>query len=198
MLNFSGNPLIEKSLAIVLLLFFLMAGYLLFSNIYLNQLFILDTDINLKLKKASKVESILSKEVELKAKISTQKKKLDKNKIFLTNSKPSTASTELQNKIKRLIASKSKAKILTIKPHPFVEFDNYTETSIEIRMKNIGHNGIKNIIYLIENSSPTLIIKELDIKRTQLRYKTLVKSKSSADKLEFILVVSAFFRGNAQ
>jgi hypothetical protein len=195
--NFSGNPLIEKTLAVVLLLFFLMAGYLLFSNIYLNQLYILDKGINLKLKKVSKVESILGKEAELKAKISVQKKRLDKNKIFLTNTKPSTASTELQNKIKRLIVSKSKAKILTIKPHPFVKFDNYTETSIEIRMKNIGHNGIKNIIYLIENSSPTLIIKELDIKRTQLRYKTLVKSKGSVDKLEVILVVSAFFRGNA-
>lgn len=196
--NFRQNPLLEKSLAIFLLLFFLMTGYFLFSNIYLNQLFVLDTDINLKLKKISKVESILDKEAELKSKISIQKKKLDKNKIFLTNSKPSTASTELQNKIKNLIVSKSKAKILSIKTNPFVEFDHYTETSIEIRMKNIGHNGVKNIIYMIENSSPTLIIKELDIKRTQLRYKALVKTQGNVDKLEVILVVSAFFRGNTQ
>ena len=194
MFNLIANPLLEKFLAIFILIFFLLSGYFIFTNIYFEQLHVLDRSINLKKQKTAKLDSILSKEKELMAKINIQKNKLKSSQIFLTNKIPSTASSELQNKIKRIISSQTRAKILTTKPYPSVKHENYTETSIEVRMKNIQHSGIQKILYKIENELPLLIIKELEIKRVQLRYKALVKSEGETDKLEVILVVSAFFR----
>ncbi len=195
MLNFIENSLFNKIAAVLLLLLVCLISYSFFTNLYLDPLIELNDEITINKKKAAKVDSILANEKELKEKISNQKKLLDKYKIFLKNSKPATASSELQNKIKNLIVSYSKAKILTIKPFPLIKHEGYSETSIEIKLRKIKHEGLYKILYQIENNTPLLLITEIDIKKAQLRYKTLIKKQSAPVELDVTFMVSGFFRG---
>ena len=65
-------------------------------------------------------------------------------------------------------------------------------------MRGVKHNELKNILYQVESGFPLLMINRLDIKRSQLRYKPIIKMDNRADKLEVILVVSGFFQGAEQ
>lgn len=198
MSNFSPIKVIEKSVALLILFALLFLTFLLFNNVYLEGLMSIDKEIDLKLKKRDKIESILVKEKSLKEEINNYKKQIQKNKIFLSNNKASTASSELQNKLKRLISNQSKAKILTIKPYPVINHEGYSESSIELRMKGLGHVEVQNILYSIESGKPMLKIKELDIKRKRSRYKALINSKRNDKELEVTLVVSGYYRSKSQ
>lgn len=191
------NTGIDRILAIALLLAGLGAGYVFVKYVYLEQLTRLSHDIELKKKKNGKIDSILVREKDIRVKINQRKSNIRRNKIFLTGGKAATAVSELQNKIKQLIAKNSKAKIQTIKPYPVLEYDDYAEASLEIRIKDIGHQGLHRVLYEIENHSPVLLIGELDIKLTQLRYTALVKEKEEPKKLAVTMVVSGFFRESA-
>lgn len=192
--NFFINKQADKILAIAILLALLSAGYFFASHIYLEQLSRLKSEIEFKKKSNAKIDSILAHEKDLKDKIERQRYANKKNVIFLTSSKSTTAASELQNDLKKLIATHSNAKILTIKPYPVVEYEHYSETSLEIRIKDISHEGLHNVLYRIENNAPVLQMKELDIKLTQLRYKSLVEQNSELENLAVTMVVSGFFR----
>lgn len=194
MSNYIRNKLAEKFLAVSILLVLFLFAFFIFDKFYIDHLISAQQQIELKQKKLVKVNSILAKEKELNKLIKQKNIKSQKNRLFLKNNIPSTASSELQNKLKKLIVAQSRARILTIKPYPVVEHDNYSETTLEIRMKDLKHQEIQKILYLIESEMPVLLIKELDIKRTQLRFKSVVKPKSNEEKLEVILVVSGFFK----
>lgn len=188
------NRQIDGILAVCILLLGLIAGYLSVKHVYLEQLISLNNEIELKKKKNAKINSILANEKGLRIKIQQQKNSNNKNKIFLTSNDSATAASDLQNYLKKLIATYSNAKILTIKPYPVLEHDEYSEASLEIRIKDIGHEGLHNVLYRIENNAPVLLIKELDIKLTQLRFKSVVTSKDKQEKLAVTMVVSGFYR----
>jgi len=188
------NSQIDRVLALGILLISLTGGYIFTKYVYLDQLLNFSYEMELMKKKNAKIDSILAEEKDLRDKITQQKYKNDKNKIFLNSNKSSTAASELQNYLKKLIAKNSKAKILAIKPFPIMEYDNYSEASLEIRIKDIVHKELHKVLFMIESKSPVLLIKELDIKRTQLQYKSLVNSKEKQPRLDVIIVVSGFFR----
>jgi len=188
------NSQIDRVLALGILLVGLVAGYSFMQFVYLEKLLSLNNEIELKKKKNVKIDSILTGERDLREKIKHQKGINNKNKIFLNSKNSATAASELHNYLKRLIAKNSKAKILAIKPYPVLKYDNYSETSLEIRIKDIGHKELHKILFMIESKSPVLVIKELDIKRDQLKYKSVVKSKNSQAKLGVVMVVSGYYR----
>jgi len=188
------NSQIDRVLAVSILLVGLIAGYVFIKYVYLEQLINLNHEMELMKKKNAKINSILASEKSLRDKIQQQKNTNNNNKVFLNSEKPPTAASELQNYLKKLIARNSKAKILAIKPYPVLKYDNYSETSLEIRLKDIGHKELYKILFFIESKSPVLLIKELDIKRNQLKYKSIVSSKDNQPKLDVTIVVSGFFR----
>ncbi len=188
------NTQIDKILAIGILLVGLVAGYGFVQYVYLEQLHNINYEIELKKKRNARVDSILASEKYFREIISQQKSINNKNKIFLNSKKSATAASELQNYLKRLIARHSKAKILAIKPYPVTNYDDYSETSLEIRIKDIGHKELHKVLFMIESRSPILLIKELDIKRDRLQYKSIVKLKDTAAKLTVTMVVSGFYR----
>ena len=185
---------VDKFLALGLLLTCLTTVYLFAKYVYLDQLEILGSEIELKKKKNAKIDSILVDEKTLRTRIRQQQNLIRKNNIFLNSSDSTAAASELQNYIKKLIATNSKAKIQTIKPFPVFEHGNYSEASLEIRIRDIGHQGLQRILYMIENKSPVLLIKELDIKQTQLHFKSVVKPKDKEEKVSVTVVVSGFYR----
>ena len=188
------NKEIDKILAVMLLLAGLVGGYLLVKHVYLEQMVKLSHEIELQKRKNAKVDSILAGERELRIKINEQKSNIRRNKIFLSGRKSATAVSELQNKIKNLVSKNSKGKIQTIKPYPVLIYDDYSEASLEIRIKDISHQGLHRVLYEIESHSPVLLINELDIKLSQLRYSALVEEKDENKKLAVTMVVSGFFR----
>lgn len=185
---------VDRILAVGLLLLVISGAYLLVQHVYLAQIKSLNSEIEFMKKKNAKIDSILSEEEDLDRKIKSRKKLSGKNKIFLVSSKHATAASELQNFLKRVIATHSKGKILTIKPYPVIEHDNYSEASLEIRIRGIGHQGLHKILYQIETNAPILVMKELDIKLNKLTYATLVKSKTEDQQLSVTMVVSGFYR----
>lgn len=177
-----------------MLLVVIAALSLVFNQFYIQQLVEQKNVLQQSRKKTEKVKMILTQENNLKKQISSFNKTKSKNKAFLTSNSPSTAASELQNVLKRLIATYSNSRILTMKPFPVVEHKDFSEASLEIRIKDIGHNGLKNVLYRIENHAPVMLVKELDIKRTQYRFKSVVKNQIKKDKLEAVIVVSGFYR----
>lgn len=188
------NKDIDKILAVMLLLAGLVGGYLFVKHVYLDQMVKLSHEIELQKRKNAKVDSILAGERELRIKINEQKSNIRRNKIFLSGRKSATAVSELQNKIKNLVSKNSKGKIQTIKPYPVLIYDDYSEASLEIRIKDISHQGLHRVLYEIESHSPVLLINELDIKLSQLRYSALVEEPDDSKKLAVTMVVSGFFR----
>ena len=180
--------------AIVLLLVVFAAGYFAVRYLYLEQLFDFASEIEFKKKKIAKIESILNEEEDLDKKIKARKKMGGKNKVFLASYKHATAASELQNFLKRVIATHSNGKIVTIKPYPVIDHGNYSEASLEIRIRGIGHPGLHKVLYQIEANAPILLMKELDVKLNKLKYATLVKSKNSQEQLSVTMVVSGFYR----
>jgi hypothetical protein len=188
------NREIDRILAVTLLLATLAAGYVFARYVYLERLIEVGHEIELKKKKNAKINSILANEKDIRVKINQQKGNILRNKIFLSGGKAATAITELQNSIKLLVSKNSRARIETIKPYPVLQYDNYSEASLEIRIKDISHQGLLEVLYKIESNSPVLLINELNIKLSQVRYTTLVEEKEKTKKLAVTMVVSGFFR----
>ena len=184
----------DRILAVAILLALFASGVAIFRYVYIEQLINLHQDIELKKRKNAKIDSILVRENELRIKINQQKSNIRSNRIFLSGAKSATAISELQNTVKVLIAKNSRAIVQTIKPYPVLKYEDYSEASIEIRVKDIGHQEIQRVLYSVESNSPVLLIKELDIKLTQLRYKALVEEEEEEKKLAVTMVISAFFR----
>jgi hypothetical protein len=194
--NLFGNQNVDKIIALTILALLLVISYLLFSNLYLSGLSELKSEIELSRKKTGKVDGILANEKKYQQEINKIKSEYKQSRNFLNSNQPSTASSEVQNKIKRIINSTSRAKIISLKPFPVIQHEGYSEVSVEIRMKDIGHKEIRKMLYAIESQLPLIIIKELDITRTQYSYKSILGA-AAKDKndLNVTLVASGFFRG---
>jgi hypothetical protein len=81
-----------------------------------------------------------------------------------------------------------------VKPFPVVKSDGYSEVSVEIRMKSVNHKEIQKMMYLIENELPLILIKDIDITRSSVAYKSILgKSKDTSD-MNITFVASSFFR----
>ena len=191
------NKQVDRVLALGLLLLVIASAYAFIQHVYLAQIKSLNSEIEIKKKRNAKIDSILKNEKAVKSEIAKQTRINRKNKIFLSGKKPATAASELQNYMKRLIATYTKATIVTIKPYPVIEHDDYSEASLEIRLKDVGHKGLHNVLFRIESNAPVLIMRELDIKLTQLRYKTVVEASEEKEKLAVTMVISGFYRGLA-
>jgi hypothetical protein len=173
----------------------LVISYLLFTRLYLSGLDELKSEIQINTRKVEKVDSILANEKIYQKNINEIKNKYKQAGNFLNSNQSSTASSEIQNKIKSIISRNTKAKILTLKPYPVTRHEGYSEVSIEIRMRDIGHEEVKNMLYKIESELPLIIIKELEIGRAQQQYKSILgKTRSNENDLSITLVASAFYR----
>jgi hypothetical protein len=193
--NLFGNQLVDKIVAVTILLVLLVISYLLFTRLYLSGLDELKSEIQINTRKVEKVDSILANEKIYQKNINEIKNKYKQAGNFLNSNQSSTASSEIQNKIKSIISRNTKAKILTLKPYPVTRHEGYSEVSIEIRMRDIGHEEVKNMLYKIESELPLIIIKELEIGRAQQQYKSILgKTRSNENDLSITLVASAFYR----
>jgi hypothetical protein len=188
------NSQVDKVLAVGILLGLLFAITIIVRYFYVGQLTSINHELELIKVKNSRVEQILNKEAELRKKFLQQRQLMSRDKLFLASQSPEAAASELQNGLKRLIARHSRAKVQTIKPIPAVELDNYSEISLEIRVRELSHRGLQNILFQVETHTPVLLIKELDLKRTQLNYKPLIKKAGQVSGLEATFVVSGLFR----
>lgn len=195
--NLFGHHQLDKLIAISILVLLLLMSYLLVTQIYLEGLNLIQTEIDINRKKSSKVDGILEKEKYYRNEINKIKGAYKQPKYFLSSNQSSTASSEVQNKLKKIINSQTKAKILTLKPYPVTKHEGYSEVSIEIRMKDVSHNEIQKMLYQIESEYPLIIINELDITRTQLTYKSILGKRNDSSDLNITLVASGFFRGSS-
>lgn len=193
--NLFGNQSVDKIVAIAILLLLLTILFLLFSNVYLVGLNEIQQEIEINRKKTQKVDSILANEKLYQQKINQIKREYRQAKNFLNSTQASTASSEIQNKIKNIISQNTTARILTLKPFPVIRHEGYSEVSVEIRMKDIGHKAIMDMLYKIESELPLIIIKELDVSLIQQQYKSLLgKPVMDGNDLNITLVASGFFR----
>ena len=192
--NLFGNHITDKAIALLILFVLLMMGYLVLTNFYVKDLSQIENEISINRKKSGKVDAILSKEKFYQDKINQIRKEYSKNRIFLESRQPTSASSEIQNTVKRLINTNTRAKILTIKTFPVIQHEGYSEVSVEIRMKDINHSEIQKMLYQIESQLPLIIVNELDVIRTQLQYKALVSKSGDQNDLNITLVVSGYFK----
>ncbi len=184
----------DKILAFGILLVVLLTVFLLLNNVYVEMLVDMNNEVKLLNRKSAKIKSILAIENDLKEKVIQKKNIMKKGKLFLSNNNSTSAASELQNYLKKLITTYSNSKILTIKPYPVAQHDEYSEVSLEIRVKDITHKELQNVLYRIETKSPVLLVKELGIRKTKLQYKPLIKKSGNTDHLESIFVISGFFQ----
>ncbi len=189
-----GNQNLDKAVALSILLMLLLLTYVLFSSFYLDGLREIESETEILRKKTQRVDSILAKEKLYQDEIQKVKKQYKQSKNFLNSSQPSTASSEIQNKLKSIISRNTQAKILTVKPFPVVQNDGYSEVSVEIRMKAVNHQEIQKMLYLIENELPLIIIKDIDITRTSVAYKSILAQSKDASDMNMTFVASSFFR----
>jgi hypothetical protein len=193
--NLFGSQNLDKIIAVSVLVVLLLLSYLLFSNVYLAGLNELASEMEIQKRKSQKVDSILAKEKYYQAEISKIEKKYKQSKNFLNSNQPSTALSEIQNKLRNIISRNTKAKILTVKPFPVTSHEGYSEVSVEIRMKGVNHQDLQKMLYLIENELPLIIIKDIDITRASVAYKSILGSRSKdASDLSLTFVASSFFR----
>lgn len=193
--NLFGSQNLDKIIAVSILVALLLLSYLLFSNVYLDGLNELESELQIQIKKTQKVDGILAKEKYYKNEISKFEKKYKSSKNFLNSDQPSTASSELQNKLRNIISSNTTAKILTVKPFPVITHEGYSEVSVEIRMSTVNHQDLHKMLYLIENELPLIFIKDIDITRAAVAYKSILGAKSKdASDLSLTFVASSFFR----
>ncbi len=190
------NSQVDKLIALVILVLTMAAGYIAVKHVYLERINALNHQITLAKRKQAKIDSILAAEQDLMHQIAQQKSRLRKDQLFLVNSKPATAASELQNFIKNLVARHSRAKISTIKPYPVNEYDDYSETSLEIRLRDVNHEDLQRLLFQIENSTPVIVVKELDILVARRRYKAVTNAPKHKPGLGVTLVVSGFFKGD--
>ena len=189
-----GNQNLDKAVALSILLLLLLLVYVLFSSFYLDGLREIESETEILRKKTERVDSILAQEKFYQDEIQKVKKKYKQSKNFLNSSQPSTASSEIQNTLKSIISRNTRAKILTVKPFPVVQNDGYSEVSVEIRMKAVNHQEIQKMLYLIENELPLIIIKDIDITRASVAYKSILGQSKDASDMSMTFVASSFFR----
>jgi hypothetical protein len=191
-----SNHTVDKAVALSILLLLVSLVLVFITEVYLDHFVQIEEEIDLNRKKAGRVDSILTKEAEYQKAILSYQRNKQSKQIFLKASNASTASSELQNKTKGLISRYTKAKIQTIKPYPVVQHDNYSEVAIEIRMRDITHSEVRDMLFQVESQLPLIMVSELEIVRTQLQYKSLVAKKGPQHSLNATMVLSAFFRGS--
>jgi multidrug efflux pump subunit AcrB len=167
----------------------------LFSNVYLAGLSELESEMEMQRKKTQKVDAILTKEKFYQSEIGKVERQYKQSKNFLNSDQPSTALSEIQNKLRNIISRNTRAKILTVKPFPVTSHEGYSDVSVEIRMKGVNHKDLQKMLYLIENELPLIIIKDIDITRAAVAYKSILGKKSKdASDLSLTFVASSFFR----
>ncbi len=193
--NLFGSQNLDKVVALSILGLIVLFVYMMFTNFYLDGLKEIESEIEILRKKSQKVDSILAREKFYQNEILTIKKQYKQSKNFLNSSQPSTASSELQNKLKSIISRNTKSKILTVKPFPVVNHEGYSEVSVEIRMNSVNHQDLHKMLYLIEKELPLIIIKDIDITRSSVRYKSILgrKAQDTSD-LSLQFIASSFFR----
>jgi hypothetical protein len=190
-----GSQNLDKIIAISILVVLLLLSYLLFSNVYLAGLNELESEMEIQSRKTQKVDRILAKEKFYQTEISKFERKYKQSKNFLNSDQPSTALSEIQNKLRSIISRNTRAKILTVKPYPVTSHEGYSEVSVEIRMKGVNHQDLQKMLYLIENELPLIIIKDIDITRASVAYKSILGARSKdASDLSLTFVASSFFR----
>ncbi len=196
--DFYFSSHVDKALALLLLVLLTFSVLFFFKYVYLSQITDFISEIELGQRKNAKVDSIISSQKELDRTIKQKKSQLQKNRIFLKNTNPATAASELQNYVKRIIAANSKAKVLTIKPYPVIDHNDYFETSLEIRLKDVGHTELLKLLYRLESKSPVLLVREISVKRNKLNYTPMIKNTEKKIDLNVNLIISGFFRSTSQ
>lgn len=190
----SSSQNLDKVIALSILAVLVLVLLLLFSNVYLDGLSEIDKEAELLRRKTDKVDGILAREKFYQQEIAKVKRQYSQARNFLNSTQPSTASSELQNKLKSIISRNTKAKILTVKPFPVVNSDGYSEVSVEIRMKQASHDDIHKMLYLIEKELPLIIIKDIDIAKTAAAYKSILGKVRDSGDMNMTFVASSFFR----
>jgi hypothetical protein len=188
------NTQVDKILALALLVVVLSGAYTFARFVYFEGLVSFNHEIELRKRKNAKIDSILTNEEQIRANIKEQKGIISANRAFLNGQKSATAVSELQNYVKQLIRDHSNAKIQAIKPYPAVRHKNYTEASLEVRVKNIGHKDLHKVLYMFESKSPILLVKELDIRYSRKNYSKIIETGEELKSLVVTIVVSGFFR----
>jgi hypothetical protein len=186
---------VDRIFAVLILLVLLAGAYAMVRNYYLEQLTALHQELTLSKKKHAKIDAILVNEKHLGNQIRQFKGQVQKNRLFLNQDNPATAASELQNHVRKLISSNSRAKISAIKPYPAKVYDNYSETSFEIYLLDVSHSDLYRLLHSIESSVPIVLVRELEITVTRRRYKSIAKADEDPANMKVTLVVSGFFRG---
>ena len=188
---------VDKILAVLLLLAVLTGAYLLVTRVYLVELGEISREIEVSKRKQARVRSILASESELNRKIRDFEDQHQEANLFLRNSDAATASTELHNHVKNLIAKHTGARISSIKPYPVKSFEDYSETSLEISLLDVSHEDLYRLLYRIEADTPVVLVRELEVKVFRRRYKPIVRDEPEATRMTVSMVVSGYFRGSS-
>ncbi len=188
---------IDRMLALLILAALLVGGYALARYVYVERLVAMDHELENAKKRQSRINSILASEKEFKKRIMELQKRVQSNQLFLNNSNAATAASELQNYLKQLVGRYSKAKISSIKPYPVKAYEEYSETSLEISLLGVSHDGLHALLYAIENNSPVVLVREIEVMLSRKRYRPMVKDEPSKTRMIATLVVSGFFREGA-
>ena len=187
------SPWMQKLLAWTLLGAVLAAVAAVFARFYVEPLAGYMRDQEREIEKRRRVQGILSQEPVINRRM-TEFRARTRDVLFLSSGKSTAASSELQNLVKRMIKSQTRSSILSLKPYPVKSLDGYFEVTIEVRVKGLGHEGLKRVLYGMESSRPLLRVRKIDIKRPVLRYKSIVGSSETDNQLGVVIVVSAYFR----
>jgi|GEM_PF-1082212 len=169
--------------------------YLFFQSLYLSPLKEWAADIERQQLRTRRVSDILASEDAIRAAYERSRRQ-GMSRMFLDAQKPETAATELQNRIKALIESQTRAKVISIKPLPASHREGYSRISLEFRVKGMSHAGLLRSLHAIESSMPLLIIRSITVNRAVLRYKSVVSSKQAGSRLAVGFRVDAYFRGS--
>ncbi len=188
---------IDRILALLILAALLAGGYALARYVYVEQLVAMNNELENARKKQSRINSILASEKEFKEKIQEFQNRVQSDQLFLNNRNAATAASELQNYVKKLVGRHSKAKISSIKPYPVKAYDEYSETSLEISLLGVSHDGLHALLYAIENNSPVVLVREIEVMLSRKRYRPMVKDQPTVTRMVATLVVSGFFREGA-
>ena len=185
-------PWSQKLIAWLLLAVLMAAGIALFNAFYLSPLTGFVAERERETAKRQRVERILRQESAVRQQMAEFRRRTSEQ-LFLASNKASAASSELQNLVKRLIESQTRSSILSLKPYPVEGHEGYNEVTIEVRVRGLGHEGLKRVLYGMESSRPLLQIRKLDIKRPSVNYSS-VHTGEADNQLGAVFVISAFFR----
>ena len=183
---------VQRSLAWGLLLLLLIVAWKLFDGYYLQRLQADIGQLQQELRKKQRVDAILARGKAVRA-LQERMAGQSVQALYLKQDGPSTAASALQKRIKALVESQSRARILTLKPYPAVEHEGFSEVAMEVRMKDLSHAGLQRILYGLESRTPLMVVKKINIKRTVQRYRPVVKPGKRDNQLTATLIVGAYF-----